>query len=93
MPKFRKKPVVIDAEQFSASRTPWPKGVYAWWLDHGDNERQSFDSAPLVRHQMRIDTLEGFHIVSEGDWIITGVKGERYPCKPDIFAMTYEAVP
>jgi hypothetical protein len=37
-----------------------------------------------------IDTLEGRHIVSEGDWIITGVKGERYPCKPDIFEMTYE---
>jgi hypothetical protein len=39
-----------------------------------------------------IDTLEGGHIVCPGDWIITGVKGERYPCKPDIFAATYEAV-
>lgn len=39
-----------------------------------------------------IDTLEGGHIVCPGDWIITGVKGERYPCKPDIFAQTYEAV-
>ena len=37
-----------------------------------------------------IDTLEGGHIVSPGDWIITGVKGEHYPCKPDIFEMTYE---
>lgn len=37
-----------------------------------------------------IDTLEGGHIVCPGDWIITGVKGERYPCKPDIFASTYE---
>lgn len=37
-----------------------------------------------------IDTLEGGHIVCPGDWIITGVKGERYPCKPDIFAATYE---
>lgn len=37
-----------------------------------------------------IDTLEGGHIVCPGDWIITGVKGEHYPCKPDIFAMTYE---
>lgn len=40
-----------------------------------------------------IDTLEGGHIVCPGDWIITGVKGEMYPCKPDIFAATYEAVP
>lgn len=39
-----------------------------------------------------IDTLEGGHIVCPGDWVITGVKGERYPCKPDIFAATYEAV-
>jgi hypothetical protein len=37
-----------------------------------------------------IDTLEGGHIVCPGDWIITGVKGEHYPCKPDIFEMTYE---
>jgi len=39
-----------------------------------------------------IDTLEGGHIVCHGDWIITGVKGEHYPCKPDIFEMTYERV-
>jgi hypothetical protein len=39
-----------------------------------------------------IDTLEGGHIVCPGDWIITGVKGERYPVKPDIFAATYEPV-
>lgn len=39
-----------------------------------------------------IDTLEGGHIVCPGDFIITGVKGERYPCKPDIFAATYEPV-
>lgn len=37
-----------------------------------------------------IDTLEGGHNVCPGDWIITGVKGEHYPCKPDIFAATYE---
>lgn len=39
-----------------------------------------------------IDTLEGGHIVCPGDWIITGVKGERYPCKPDIFSATYEII-
>lgn len=40
-----------------------------------------------------IDTLEGGHIVCPGDFVITGVKGERYPCKPDIFEQTYEPVP
>ena len=48
------------------------------------------------RHTMHehgwIDTLEGHHIVCVGDWIITGVKGETYPCKPDIFEATYEVV-
>lgn len=39
-----------------------------------------------------LDTLEGGHIVCVGDWIITGVKGEHYPCKPDIFELTYEKV-
>jgi hypothetical protein len=39
-----------------------------------------------------IETLEGGHTVCPGDWIITGVKGEHYPCKPDIFEMTYERV-
>lgn len=39
-----------------------------------------------------IDTLEGGHIVCPGDWIITGVKGEHYPCKPDVFDATYEIV-
>lgn len=39
-----------------------------------------------------IDTLEGGHVVTPGDWIITGVQGEHYPCKPDIFEMTYEKV-
>ena len=40
----------------------------------------------------QIETLEGAHLVRPGDWIITGVKGEHYPCKPDIFEMTYEAM-
>lgn len=82
--KFRKKPVVIDATQ---------------WLKHGDHpvvvalppdralEGCAYDAACGW-----VATLEGGHIVTPGDWIITGVKGEHYPCKPDIFAATYEAV-
>ena len=46
----------------------------------------------IMHHHGWIDTLEGGHIVCPGDWIITGVKGEFYPCKPDIFDATYEAV-
>lgn len=81
MPQFRKKPVVISAEQFSDDMdiADWPEGVMAdclggeWTLPY-------------------IKTLEGAMQVRDGDWVITGVKGERYPCKPDIFAATYEPV-
>jgi len=48
------------------------------------------DGEPKGFHPV-IKTLEGPHLVRDGDWIITGVKGERYACKPDIFEMTYEA--
>jgi hypothetical protein len=60
MARYRKKPVIIEAEQTST--------------------------------QQMIDTLEGVMVASPGDWIVTGVKGERYPVKPDIFEMTYETV-
>ncbi len=74
--KFRKKPVVIEAEQFFYHHRPWPEGVQ---LDD--------DYTGAI-----VETDRGWCVVIEGDWIITGVKGERYPCKPDIFDLTYEAV-
>lgn len=60
MPKFRKRPVVIEAVQLT--------------------------------RQITIKTLEGEMVGNVGDWLITGVNGEQYPCKPDIFAKTYERV-
>ena len=60
------------------------------WFREGDHHRvRAHDKLPSLGW---IDTLEGGHIVSPGDWIIRGVEGEFYPCKPDIFAKTYEAV-
>ena len=59
------------------------------WFKDGDHPC-------VLRSRMQgfgwINTLEGGHIVTPGDWIITGVKGEHYPCKPDIFEATYERV-
>lgn len=81
MAKFRKKPVVIEAEQFFPYKKPWPKGVVG-----------VLKKAPPGDCYYCIETLEGDHIVSEGDWIITGVQGEKYPCKPDIFDQTYDPV-
>ena len=53
-------------------------------------ERQCEKCGQIMHKHGWIDTLEGGHIVCPGDWIITGVKGEHYPCKPDIFEATYE---
>lgn len=88
MAKFRKRPIVIEAEQYtgpgevSRYNTPPPAPAGVTWIRLGSDMAQF----PVVK------TLEGEMHVSPGDWIITGVQGERYPCKPDIFAATYEAV-
>lgn len=87
MPKFRKKPVVIEATQWnetSTLRLELEKGgmdVMGWRGSVTD---------PEMCCNLRIRTLEGTLNVSAGDWIIKGVKGEFYPCKPEIFAATYE---
>lgn len=78
MALWRKRPVVIEAVQ---------------WFKHGDHPMVQPDPAPHVRQDHGwIETLEGGHVVTPGDWIIKGVAGEFYPCKPAIFAATYEAM-
>lgn len=89
--KFRKKPVVIEAEQWDGK---FDDVVFSfiWFIAFKDRETECPQCHnPLSRHG-RVNTLEGSHIVCPNDWIITGVKGERYPCKPDIFEATYELV-
>lgn len=83
MTRYRKLPVVIEAEQFFPDKLPWPTGVY---------EVEPTGDHHTDQDQYCIDTLEGTVYAQEGDWIIIGVKGERYPCKPDIFEATYEPV-
>ena len=88
MKKYRKKPVVIEAVQ--------------WWRDgHGNKNFTEVEALNkgscrelLVNEngELLIFTLEGQHLASSGDYIIRGVKGELYPCKPDIFEATYEEV-
>lgn len=81
MPKYRKKPIIIEAEQWFPDKT----------VD-GVIYPIPYNIPDLNEHSGIIHTLEGDHIVSPGDWIITGIKGEKYPCKPDIFERTYELV-
>jgi hypothetical protein len=79
MSKFRKKPVVIEAVQFT------PLSIEACEEFVGGDMGNGPEGYVIA-------TLEGAMHVSVGDWIIRGVQGEFYPCKPDIFAETYEPV-
>lgn len=87
MPKFRKKPVVIEARQ--AETYSDTVDIEQWVNGNGGLfHRRTADDGKSI--ECLIDTLEGPHLVSVGDWVIQGVKGEFYPCKPDIFELTYE---
>jgi len=78
MAKFRKKPVVIEAVKYTGGNI---------------NELSQFMGVVGTSEvKVEISTLEGVLTASVGDWIIKGVKGEFYPCKPDVFDATYEAV-
>jgi len=96
MAKFRKKPVVIEAFQFDGDLV-FASGEYyiPYWAVNALREGIIFfdsmdsDSPPC---ELFIKTLEGKMHVSLGDWVIQGVRGELYPCKPDIFEATYEEV-
>ncbi|MGE0290385.1 MAG: hypothetical protein AB7I42_25060 [Bradyrhizobium sp.] len=82
MSRYRKKPVVIEAVLHAGSE-PWPD-----WFQCAVEDRtvRIFEDG-----EAEIETLEGVMLAKPGDWIIRGVKGELYPCKPDIFEATYEA--
>ena len=83
--KFRKKPVVIEAMEFTEESK---NQVFHWVTCNHYADFDAVTDAPT----MVIETLEGNHTARLGDWIIKGVRGEFYPIKPDIFAETYEAV-
>jgi hypothetical protein len=90
--KFRKKPVVIEARQLTPENA---EEIGAWCeamlCKHDTYSSYLWGYALNVNARtLRIPTLEGDMSADMGDWIIQGVKGEFYPCKPDIFEMTYE---
>ena len=79
--KFRKKPVVIEAIKWTGGN----KTELLKWM-------RQLNATDAKASELTIKTLEGGLHASIGDWIIRGVKGEFYPCKPDIFEQTYELV-
>jgi len=95
--KYRKKPVVIEAFQMTEERrfdnTEWPNWLNQAWNKSDFSEGAlSIDSDDPEKKKLVIGTLEGVHRINWNDWIIQGVKGELYACKPDIFEQTYEPV-
>lgn len=96
MPKFRKKPVVIEAQQFHGYGVTHMGGpVFDSKMTKFKNPDHR-DICEKCKKQYNdhgwVGTLEGGHIACPGDYIIKGVAGEFYPCKPDIFDATYERV-
>lgn len=85
--KVRKLPVTVEAHQYRAGQFPelqaWAKSV---------SVKLPFMRESANRDYMELDTLEGRMTVSDGDWVIQGVKGEFYGCKPDVFEKTYEVL-
>ena len=94
MGKYRPRPIVIEAEQWIPGQNDEVVECNGM-INRGDQDTDVQDGEFSYRvpagHGM-VPTLEGNHIVTPLDWIITGVAGERYPCKPDIFAASYEEV-
>jgi len=91
MAKFRKKPVVIEAVQWTGDNL---REVIDFTGLHPSANKWSWEEyeAVVASEGLKIFTLEGPLMATVGDWIIKGVKGEFYPCKPDIFEATYEPV-
>jgi hypothetical protein len=89
MPKFRRKPVEVEAVQWTGTNADEVLKFAFGWASVRDESYQRLSSSERA---LVIETLEGAMRVAPGDWIIKGVKGEFYPCKPDILAATYEPV-
>jgi hypothetical protein len=82
MARFRKRPVEVEALRYDGQNG----ASVLTWIELWEGHRRGFD----LGYALRISTLEGDMRADPGDWIIRGVQGEFYPCKPEIFAATYE---
>jgi hypothetical protein len=96
MPTFRKRPVEIEAHYWDGSAQS-ASNIIDWILSHGGTANYiCADANHCIEHEgdsphtIAIQTLEGVITASARDWVIKGVAGEFYPCKPEIFAATYE---
>lgn len=89
MVKYRKKPVVIEAFKWTGGRDQIEDPI---WMVEALEKGNAAIVSTKYGYVMQINTLEGVMTAQQGDYIIRGVQGEIYPCKPDIFEATYEKV-
>jgi hypothetical protein len=90
--KYRKRPITVEAVQFHQTGDHPAVTLAFKDCETGIILGQSAPFFPPSRAIYAIETLEGWHEVTPGDWIITGINGEHYPCKPDIFNASYDPV-
>lgn len=90
MTKYRKRPIVVDAFQWTGDENQTEDPL--WIINEIKNGKVSFRRSNGIITAMEIETLEGVMCADFGDFIIRGIQDEIYPCKPDIFAKTYELV-
>lgn len=87
MAKYRKKPVVIEAIQYTGNNIV---EIIKFMQERANGDKSRYLRYNTKKGEYFIPTLEGEHKLTEGDYVICGIKGEFYPCKPDIFEQTYE---
>ncbi len=92
MSKFRKKPVVIEAYQFLSETSEATTAYPSWFIAALRDEVIKCIDGDWYVQTLENGKLAPQHLITEKDWIIQGVQGELYPCKPDIFEATYEPV-
>lgn len=91
MPQFRKKPIVIEARQLNTREDLYD--ISEWIQKERGSPIGAINGWPDdIEIFLMIYTLEGEMMASKGDWVIRGINGEFYPCKPDVFEKTYERV-
>ena len=86
--KYKKKPVIIDAIQWTGDNV----SEVLDFVGHLDIQMSNHDVDGIMKTELYINTLEGVMHASVDDWIIKGIRGEFYPCKPDVFKETYDPV-
>jgi hypothetical protein len=89
---FRKRPVEVEAMQWTSATAAYD---LIEWASDGSVDYDPFTAGPADTNgddwgRLAVETLEGEHVATPGDWLIKGVKGEFYFCKPDVFAATYD---